>query len=422
MTVGTYGPTISTGGGAQTSTAYLAQNDANSAVMARSADNFAPHPAATPAMSVVVDAGFVASVLPTGQQVITEVAQQTVTIAAAPGAPNNRIDIVVINSATGVASVIAGTAVTSPVPPAIPAGRLKVAQISVPTGTTVIGNSLITDLRTVWQSGVPGVPWAVAGGTGNAITAAYAPANITLTDGLLLAFRSPGANTIVNPTFTPDGLTSHTITKSGGINLAAGDIPAGWAECLVRFHLATATWELLNPYEVAPALTGAAIDAALGFTPVQQGTGVGQLTNTVRIGWSTSGLKVTVDATDLGVFATQAFVLANQGGFASYVVSATSITATANSALMLVGGSNLTATFPTAAAASIITILTSGYGGTLTLSGAVFGGAAAYNAYFGTSYTAPGFVPLTSAGALAYAANATGTSRFVSDGTNWYLI
>lgn len=39
----------------------------------------------------------------------------------------------------------------------------------------------------------------------------------------------------------------------------------------------------------------------LGYTPVQQGTGAGQLSNTVKIGWSGSGrLKVTVDSTDLG--------------------------------------------------------------------------------------------------------------------------
>ncbi|NBF12840.1 hypothetical protein [Pseudomonas sp. Fl4BN1] len=41
---------------------------------------------------------------------------------------------------------------------------------------------------------------------------------------------------------------------------------------------------------------------ALGFPPVQQGTGVGQTPNLVKIGWSASGLKATVDTTDFGVF------------------------------------------------------------------------------------------------------------------------
>ncbi|WP_421139566.1 phage tail protein [Pseudomonas sp. NFX15] len=40
---------------------------------------------------------------------------------------------------------------------------------------------------------------------------------------------------------------------------------------------------------------------ALGFTPVQQGTGVGQLQNAVKLGWNGNGaVKVTVDASDFG--------------------------------------------------------------------------------------------------------------------------
>jgi Chaperone of endosialidase len=38
----------------------------------------------------------------------------------------------------------------------------------------------------------------------------------------------------------------------------------------------------------------------LGYTPVRQGGGAGQLTNVVYIGWSGSRLKATVDVTDLG--------------------------------------------------------------------------------------------------------------------------
>ena len=47
---------------------------------------------------------------------------------------------------------------------------------------------------------------------------------------------------------------------------------------------------------------GAWVMATLGYTPVRQGTGVGQLGNTVIVGWSGSRLKATVDATDLGNF------------------------------------------------------------------------------------------------------------------------
>lgn len=43
--------------------------------------------------------------------------------------------------------------------------------------------------------------------------------------------------------------------------------------------------------------------STLGYTPVQQGTGIGQTPNAVKIGWSQAGkLRLTVDATDLGYF------------------------------------------------------------------------------------------------------------------------
>ncbi|WP_025132375.1 hypothetical protein [Pseudomonas sp. PH1b] len=43
--------------------------------------------------------------------------------------------------------------------------------------------------------------------------------------------------------------------------------------------------------------------APLGFPPVQQGTGIGQTSSAIKIGWSAGGqLKATADATDLGHF------------------------------------------------------------------------------------------------------------------------
>ncbi|WP_010546002.1 gp53-like domain-containing protein [Sphingomonas elodea] len=42
------------------------------------------------------------------------------------------------------------------------------------------------------------------------------------------------------------------------------------------------------------------IPARLGFWPVRQGTGAGQLPNTIHIGWSGTRLKATVDASDIG--------------------------------------------------------------------------------------------------------------------------
>jgi hypothetical protein len=92
----------------------------------------------------------------------------------------------------------------------------------------------------------PGIPWAVAGGSADAITATYSPAVAALTDGLTLQFRASAANATTTPTFSPNGLTAHPITKYGGMALVAKDIPAALAECLVVYNLANTRWELLD--------------------------------------------------------------------------------------------------------------------------------------------------------------------------------
>ena len=55
----------------------------------------------------------------------------------------------------------------------------------------------------------------------------------------------------------------------------------------------------------------AAWNPKLGYTPVQQGTGIGQLGNAVKLGWTAvSKLGATVDTTDLGNVAFEAWVTA----------------------------------------------------------------------------------------------------------------
>jgi len=61
------------------------------------------------------------------------------------------------------------------------------------------------------------------------------------------------------------------------------------------------TSDLAKPISTATASALAGKQASLGYTPVQQGTGVGQTGNIIKIGWSAgSRLKATVDSTDLG--------------------------------------------------------------------------------------------------------------------------
>jgi hypothetical protein len=87
---------------------------------------------------------------------------------------------------------------------------------------------------------------ATAGGTVDAITATYSPV-VTLSNLTCVGFVASGANTSTTPTFAPDGLTAHTITKKGGVALRAGDIPGALAVCLVEYNSANTRWELLNP-------------------------------------------------------------------------------------------------------------------------------------------------------------------------------
>lgn len=58
-----------------------------------------------------------------------------------------------------------------------------------------------------------------------------------------------------------------------------------------------------NTTNVTVTADGRLSSIASGFTPVQQGGGIGQTTNKVYLGWSSTGLKLTIDGTDEGVFA-----------------------------------------------------------------------------------------------------------------------
>ncbi|HEV8015203.1 MAG TPA: hypothetical protein VGP48_06700 [Stellaceae bacterium] len=245
---------FSTGTSVDDPTSYKGKIDGDFAVVQRVADAFAPKPASPAAMSVAIDPGFVVATGPSGLQSIVELGVQSVTIAAAPGAPNNRIDLVVIDDGTGIASVIAGAPAGTPAAPALTPGKKQIAQIAVPNGTSAIANANITDLRAVWQSTVPGIKWAIAGGSADAITASYTPANAALADGLVLGFRASAANATTTPSFSPDGLTAATITKKGGQALLAGDIPGALGECLLRYNAANTRWELLNPAVALPTI------------------------------------------------------------------------------------------------------------------------------------------------------------------------
>src|SRR5208282_3820885 len=73
-------------------------------------------------------------------------AAQVVTLAAAPTS-NSRIDLVVVNRLTGVASVITGAVAASPVPPSCPASSLPILLVSVAANITAITSAMCIDGR-----------------------------------------------------------------------------------------------------------------------------------------------------------------------------------------------------------------------------------------------------------------------------------
>lgn len=128
--------------------------------------------------------------------------------------------------------------------------------------------------------------WVSGGGSADVITATYAPAVTTLVDGMELNFRATAANATTTPTFSPNGLTAHTITKNGGSALGAGDISAALAECGVRYNLANTRWELMNPAVTSqtPFLdTNALIKGSSDATKLMRFEVDGNTTGTTRV-------------------------------------------------------------------------------------------------------------------------------------------
>ncbi len=127
----------------QTGSQYKANIDGGFAVHRRLAGPFAPHAPAGPVMRVALDPGHVFN----GSAIVEVAAQTSTLLAAASSQP--RVDRIVVDCASGAVLVLAGTAAPTPAPPAIPTGRMPIAQVRVDPGTTVITNDKITDER-VW--------------------------------------------------------------------------------------------------------------------------------------------------------------------------------------------------------------------------------------------------------------------------------
>ncbi len=159
---------------------------------------FAPHAQDTPNMTVRLEAGVVLSGVTR-----TELAAQNTATLSAPST-NPRIDLVVIDNATGAVSVIAGSESASPVAPALTAGKSPVALVSLTVGKTSITNADITDVRALGQLGLPTFGTVVTYDVGSA--AGQIPRNQDIS--------------------IPPSLPSGTV-----IAVASETVPSGFLEC-----------------------------------------------------------------------------------------------------------------------------------------------------------------------------------------------
>lgn len=165
---------------------------------------------------------------------------------------------------TVVVSAKAGTAATTgtQTTPAPDAGYVGIAVVTVANGQTTITSGNITA-----YSSAPVMPssgmiiggfqqdlfnTAKAGGTSDAITAAFAPAitSTTLASGIVTVTVYPtAANATTTPTFTPNSgvISPATIVKGNNQSLATGDIAGANHPIVLMWNPAATNWVLLNP-------------------------------------------------------------------------------------------------------------------------------------------------------------------------------
>lgn len=112
-------------------------------------------------------------------------------------------------------------------------------------------------VRTLMQKQAASI--SVAGGTADAITAAYSPVIAALVNGMTLYVRAASANATATPTFTPasPALVAKTIVKGNNLPLVAGDIAGAghWVE--LRYDATLDKWVIANPASTV-AVLGAA--------------------------------------------------------------------------------------------------------------------------------------------------------------------
>jgi hypothetical protein len=146
----------------------------------------------------------------------------------------------------------------------------------------------------------------------NTLTGVSVPPYTSYVAGMTLSFIPVTTNTGA-VTLDLDGLGAKNVFVGSSTALSSGDLVAGRIAQIqydgTRFQLyqssiadnAVTTAKIADANVTAAKLAAGAAVSNIGFTPVQQGGGTGQLTNKVYIGWSAGErLFLQVDTTNFG--------------------------------------------------------------------------------------------------------------------------
>lgn len=216
-----------------TGTTYPSNIDAAIKVLSEIGQDFAPHQAATPNLTVLIDAGKIIK----ADGTLVSQAQQTATFVAP--VTNPRIDRIVIDMLTGAYSIIAGTEAASPTAPAIPAGKLPCAQVSLTVGITQITNALFTDERTAYCQYKANPAQMESGALAAGVTfpatqlgAGAIPAGVTLPATQLTTGAVPSGVTLPASQITAGTMSAGTVPlarmqRATGYDSASGSINLG---------------------------------------------------------------------------------------------------------------------------------------------------------------------------------------------------
>lgn len=223
-----YKVVLADGGGATLWTA-----DPVSGTLDASGDDFAPSQQSPADMTVLVAPGRLFDAV---GRTILELAAQTTALIAAPAA-NPRIDIVHVDRATGAVGVATGAEAAIPSEPAIPAGALPVARVSLAPTTTEITLAEIADVRALGTIGAGSAAARnVGAGVGEVVELVDlggGTPGLDALDGRRLVTLIPPASK------APSELSNNAASPNTQIDIAAGHFRADDAEARIALSATT---------------------------------------------------------------------------------------------------------------------------------------------------------------------------------------